>query len=148
MGDYAHQDRLRVGQVDIDPESDVPVYRQIADVLRERIESGHYRPRRPLPSEAVLQRETEVARDTIRRAVAHLAEAGLVYTVRGRGTYVRGRHAVIDATPGMRIFARAATASERATLSVPEGAPVLVVERAGGEVEVFPAGEAEVRVRP
>ncbi len=134
--------------MDLDHESDIPVYRQIADILRERIESGRYRPRRPLPSEAMLQRETEVARDTIRRAIAHLAEAGLVYTVRGRGTYVRGRQVVIVAEPGMRVFAREATAGERATLGVPEGGAVLVVERPGGEAEVYPSGEAEVRVPP
>jgi DNA-binding GntR family transcriptional regulator len=132
--------------VDLDHESDIPLYRQIADALRERIESGRYRPRRQMPSEAVLQRETEVARDTIRRAIAHLAELGLVYTVRGKGTFVRGGQTVITAEPGMRIFARTATPSERTTLEVGEGAPVLVIERAGGEVEVVPGGAGKVRV--
>ncbi len=137
-----------VSQVEIDHRSDTPVYQQIAAELRARIGAGRYRPRRPLPSEPQLQQEFGVARDTVRRAFAHLAELGLVYTVRGRGTYVRGEHEVVTAEPGMRIFARAATAAERETLDMAEGAPVLVVERAGGEVEVFPAGEAEVRVRP
>lgn len=63
-------------------------YRQVATVVRERIESGTYPAGSQLPTEASLVAEFGVARDTVRRAMALLAEDGLVVTSHGRGTYV------------------------------------------------------------
>jgi DNA-binding GntR family transcriptional regulator len=74
-----------------DPLAPVPRYRQIAVILRERIESGELEPDRPIPSEAQIQQEFGVARETARRAVALLREEGYVVTVPGMGTYVKRR---------------------------------------------------------
>lgn len=65
-------------------------YRQVATTVRERIESGAYPAGAQLPTEASLVEEFGVARDTVRRAIALLAEDGLVVTSHGRGSYVRG----------------------------------------------------------
>jgi DNA-binding GntR family transcriptional regulator len=65
-----------------------PAYRQIAALLRDRITDGTYRPGTQLPSLRALQAETGHAIMTIRRAIAVLADEGLVRTV-GKGTYVR-----------------------------------------------------------
>ena len=54
----------------IDPIAPVPPYRQIADILRRRIESGKYQPDTRIPTESELVEEFEVARTTARRAVA------------------------------------------------------------------------------
>lgn len=133
--------------IDIEPRSEVPVYRQVAAALRARIESGELHPRRPLPSELHLQQEYGVARDTVRRALAALAEVGLVRTVPGRGTFVRSITVTrVEMEPGMRIFVRDATAAEKATLDLADGVQVLVIERRSGEVEVLPADSAEIRV--
>jgi DNA-binding GntR family transcriptional regulator len=72
----------------VDPESATPVYVQVADILRARIESGKLLPDRPVPSESQLQQEFGVARGTARKAIALLREEGLVVTVKGRGSYV------------------------------------------------------------
>ena len=64
-------------------------YRWVADVLRERIETNVYSAGTQLPTEAALVEEFATARDTVRRAVAVLAENGLVVTTHGRGTFVR-----------------------------------------------------------
>jgi DNA-binding GntR family transcriptional regulator len=72
----------------IDPKGPIPVYRQIADVLAARIESGELAEHRPIPSEAAIVQEFGVARTTARHAVAHLRERGLIYTVPQRGSYV------------------------------------------------------------
>ena len=72
-----------------DPLAPVPRYRQIAGILRERIEAGELEPDRPIPSEAQIQGEFGVARETARRAVALLREEGYVVTVPGMGTYVK-----------------------------------------------------------
>jgi GntR family transcriptional regulator len=75
----------------VDPLSSVPVYRQVAAILRERIESGELEPDRPVPSEAYLVQEYGIARGTARRAIEVLRDEGLVVTVQGRGTYVKPR---------------------------------------------------------
>ena len=74
--------------VSIDHEGDVPVYIQLAGILRERIRSGDLAPRRPVPSKRSLQQQYGVAGGTIDKAIAILREEGLVRTVIGRGIYV------------------------------------------------------------
>jgi GntR family transcriptional regulator len=72
----------------VDPDSATPVYVQVADILRARIEAGELLPDRPVPSETQLQQEFGVARGTARKAIALLRDRGLVVTVKGRGSYV------------------------------------------------------------
>lgn len=75
--------------MEIDHDSPTPVYQQIAAWVAERIESGELAPDRPIPSEKTLMQEfSGVARTTVRRAVAHLRDRGLIYTVAQRGSYV------------------------------------------------------------
>jgi len=64
-------------------------YRQVATVPRERIEFGQYPARSRLPTEALLVDEFGVARDTVRRVIALLAEDALVVTSHGRGRHRR-----------------------------------------------------------
>ena len=75
----------------IDPLAPVPPYRQIAAILRRRIEAGEYPPDTRIPTESELVEAFEVARTTARRAVEVLRNDGLVYTVPQRGTYVTKR---------------------------------------------------------
>lgn len=72
----------------VDHESATPVYLQLADILREAIQRGDYRPGRSIPSETALVQEYGVARLTARKAVRVLAAEGLVRVVQGRGVYV------------------------------------------------------------
>jgi DNA-binding GntR family transcriptional regulator len=72
----------------LDPEGPVPLYAQLADVLRGQIEAGDLAVNRPVPSELTLQQTYGVSRDTARHALKVLREAGLVVTIRGKGTYV------------------------------------------------------------
>jgi GntR family transcriptional regulator len=75
----------------IDPHSDVPSYRQLADQLRARITSGEIAPREPLPSITYIRQETGLAVGTIRAAIAVLTEEGSAYVVPGRGTFAGPR---------------------------------------------------------
>jgi GntR family transcriptional regulator len=72
----------------IDPTARIPPYKQLAEIIRERINSGRYSKGSRLPSEAEFMEEFEIGRNTARRAVGELREAGLVETVRTRGSYV------------------------------------------------------------
>jgi DNA-binding GntR family transcriptional regulator len=79
--------------MNIDREGPIPPYRQIADILRDRIESGEIPPGRRIPSLTELEQEFTVARDTLRKAVQVLKDEGLVETVSGMGIYVRDKAA-------------------------------------------------------
>jgi GntR family transcriptional regulator len=74
---------------DYDPLAPVPRYRQIANIIRRRIESGELQPERPIPSEAQIMQEFGVARATARHAAELLRDEGLVVKVPGLGTFVR-----------------------------------------------------------
>jgi len=77
--------------VSIDHEGDVPVYVQLAEILRARIMSGELAPRRPVPSKRTLMQDYGVAGGTIDKAIGILRGEGLVRTVVGRGIYVTER---------------------------------------------------------
>ena len=72
----------------IDYEGPVPVWRQIADVLREQITSGQIQPGRPIPSRRRLAQEHGVAEVTATKAVKLLKDQGYVRGTVGRGTFV------------------------------------------------------------
>lgn len=126
----------------IDQASYEPVYRQLARILRDRIQAGDLPPGAALPSEAALAQTFDVGRDAVRDALASLRHDGLVIITRGRGTFVREpatELTVVRAGAGTRVTARVATADERLRLGLPEGTAVLVVTRAGEPDEVLPA---------
>lgn len=62
-------------------------YRALADELRAAIRSGRVGDGGQLPTEAELVAEQGVSRQTVRRAMQELVAEGLVYRVRGRGTF-------------------------------------------------------------
>ncbi len=72
----------------VDHESNVPPYRQVAAILRARIESGELAPRQRLPSIAGLVQEYGIARTTAAKALKVLIDEGLAEVVPGWGTYV------------------------------------------------------------
>ena len=65
-----------------------PIYRQIADDLRLRIESGALAAGSKLPTEVELRDRYHVSRNTIRDALKWLLNRGLVETRHGQGTFV------------------------------------------------------------
>jgi DNA-binding GntR family transcriptional regulator len=67
------------------------VWEQVRDDLAADIASGELPAGGRLPSEQALAVVYGVSRPTIRRAVAALAERGMVRVVHGRGTFVTKR---------------------------------------------------------
>src|SRR5271170_3013306 len=69
-----------------------PMWKQIAEDLRHKIESGELgRDGKPLPTELELQAEYSASRNTIRDAIKWLVTRGMVYTRSGQGTFVTQR---------------------------------------------------------
>lgn len=75
----------------VDRSSDRPVYRQIADQLRNAITQGEFTPGAKLPSERVLMDRYQTSRVTVRQAIAVLGAEGLIDVEHGRGVFVRSR---------------------------------------------------------
>lgn len=71
----------------IDTTSRVHGYRQLADQLAEKIESGEIGDR--LPSLNKLVEDSGLSMSTVQHAVRVLKDEGLVDSVRGRGNFVR-----------------------------------------------------------
>ena len=69
----------------------MPPSRQIAAALRGRIESGDLPPGARLPSITTLMQEYGVARNTARRALGILEDAGLIEVVHGWGSFVKSQ---------------------------------------------------------
>lgn len=122
------------------------IWREIAETLAGEIGLGHAAPGARLPTEAELAARFGVNRHTVRHALAHLAEAGLVHARRGAGVFVTGRpvdyplgrrvrfHQAVEAQGQVpsreftRIETRPCDAEEGAALALTPGSAVHVVE--------------------
>lgn len=69
-------------------DSDVPIYRQISDSIKEDILSGRLAPGEYLPSIRALARELNVSVITTIKAYKTLQEEGVIMAVCGKGFYV------------------------------------------------------------
>ncbi|MTI95940.1 MAG: PLP-dependent aminotransferase family protein [Firmicutes bacterium] len=75
--------------VRLDHDSDIPLYRQIADQLRQAIDAGSLAPGSKLPSIRQLSGELQVNSVTIVTAYRLLEQEGYAWPRPGSGTYVR-----------------------------------------------------------
>jgi GntR family transcriptional regulator len=71
--------------------SRVPLYVQVASVMRQRVEGGRWREGDKISTIEELESEFGVARVTIRQAIEMLRSEGLLDAQQGRGTFVSGR---------------------------------------------------------
>ena len=131
----------------IDPYSGQPRYRQLADILRDAIATGQFKPGVTLPTLQRLADDYELGIDAVRDALAVLRGEGLIETERGRPSRVRARPepTVVRAPVGARVWARMPTEEERQRFTLSEGTPLLVIEQ-DGRRELLPADRFVVEV--
>ncbi|MEX6429555.1 MAG: GntR family transcriptional regulator [Ferrimicrobium sp.] len=70
----------------LDAGSGIPLWAQLAEVLREEIEVGHFDER--FPSEPELVELFKVSRSTVREAIRYLRSEGYLEARQGKGTFV------------------------------------------------------------
>jgi GntR family transcriptional regulator len=87
--------RAKVHSV-LNPASPLPLYQQLAELLRQDIESGALSPGARLPSEPQLSKRHQIGRPTVRQATELLVQGGLIERRRGSGTFVRNQPRRID----------------------------------------------------
>lgn len=132
----------------LDPNSPVPLYRQIEIWLRAQIESGALHSHSRLPSERQLAGQFVTSRVTVTRALKELERAGLVYSQVAKGTFVapQGRidqkvetltsfsedmavqNKIVDSRV-LSMTVRPAVAEVAEALDIPLGSDVFVLQR-------------------
>jgi len=68
-----------------------PIYLQLREVVRAKIEEGEYAPGMAIPSENDLAETYGINRLTVRSAIDALVHEGLLKRIQGKGVYVLGR---------------------------------------------------------
>src|SRR5512140_3200076 len=72
----------------LDFRSNIPIYTQIVEQIRQQVVSGGLKPGEQLPTVRALASDLRVNFNTIARAYRILDEAGIISTQQGRGTYI------------------------------------------------------------
>jgi GntR family transcriptional regulator len=72
-----------------------PIYQQIYDQISSQIINGDLKPDQLLPSMRTAAKELRVSIITIKKTWEMLESKGLIYTVQGKGSYVRS-HSQMD----------------------------------------------------
>jgi GntR family transcriptional regulator, phosphonate transport system regulatory protein len=111
----------------------VSLWRRIADDLEQSIARGAFQPGAKLPGEIDIAERFGVNRHTVRRAIASLAERGLVRAERGSGTYIEARRMSYPIRPRTRfseiVGGAGRSASGRLVASVIEDADADIANR-------------------
>ena len=72
----------------IDHSSVIPLYHQLKEIIKEKIELGKWLPGDKIPSENELCKMYEISRNTAIKALDDLVQEGLLHRVQGKGTFV------------------------------------------------------------
>jgi GntR family transcriptional regulator len=75
----------------IDKNSPIPVYHQIEEWIKGKLERREWEEGETIPSERILAEQLEVSRMTVRQAVTNLVLKGFLYKEKGKGTFVKSR---------------------------------------------------------
>ncbi|TGB02806.1 GntR family transcriptional regulator [Halobacillus salinus] len=66
-----------------------PLYRRIAQQIKDEIEEGRWKEGESIPTELHLSKQFDASRVTVRQAIKLLVEEGLLEKIQGSGTYVK-----------------------------------------------------------
>jgi len=72
----------------IDRQASLPIYRQLKEIIKEKIEDGKFRPGDRIPTEYELCEQFEISRAPVRQALLELVNEGVLYRQQGSGTFV------------------------------------------------------------
>lgn len=74
--------------ITLDFRSNIPIYIQIIDQMRQQVADSRLKPGDQLPTVRALASDLRVNFNTVARAYRLLDEAGIISTQQGRGTYI------------------------------------------------------------
>ena len=82
--------------------SGVPIYAQITEQIRAKILSGELKEGEVLPSIRLLAKELRISVITTKRAYEDLEQAGFLYTLPGKGSFVAAQNPEIHREEALR----------------------------------------------
>ena len=80
----------------IDYQDSRPIYEQIVENFKLQIYKGILLPDEQMPSVRSLAMELSTNPNTVQKAYAELERQGFIYTVKGRGNFVKGNETLKD----------------------------------------------------
>lgn len=129
-------------------DSEVPLYLQVSEWIREKIQKGDLSTGDRTPSENQIMEILNVSRGTVKKGVTMLVKEGVLVQVQGKGTFVKSENISYSLGEGLLSFAeslesqhlkfstqvitcRRENASKfvASKLRIAEGAPILYLER-------------------
>ncbi len=128
------------------PNRFIPLYYQLENILRSKIEGGEVLPNHKLPTEQELSREYKISRATVRQALAALVSEGLLYRKQGKGTFVTEKATQTKSVKLTGFTEDLFTEGHQAEVKIMEIRPVPAPDRVAGVLRV-PAGEQVVRFK-
>ena len=75
----------------IDPQSPLPKYHQLKEIVKESTKKGIIKPNERIQSESELMTAYKISRDTVRHAIGDLVNEGWLYREPGIGTFCADR---------------------------------------------------------
>ena len=96
-------------RIRVDATLPTPIWSQIEEAVRHLVASGALRPGNGLPSVRDLARELRINPNTVAKAYQRLAEAGILETRRGEGTFVADRPPAMPPAERARLLREGAT---------------------------------------
>ena len=82
------------------------LYQQVADYIRNAIVQGYYKKGDMIPSERELRETLNVSRVTVREGMKLLSDSGMIYSVKGKGSFVAVDNNDIEASSEQLEFFR------------------------------------------
>lgn len=104
--------------VKLNPDSSIPLYKQLVKSLNSEIEQRNLKDGERLPSELELMEIYGVSRITVRTAIDELQEMGIVKRSRGKGTFVASKIVEYSADDRIGFTHSCALAGKKATTEV------------------------------
>ena len=72
----------------VDKRSPIPIYYQLKNIIREKIENEEWKTGDRIPSIPELSRFHNISQMTARQSIGELCDEGLLYSIQGKGTFV------------------------------------------------------------
>ncbi|WP_163580654.1 GntR family transcriptional regulator [Gracilibacillus saliphilus] len=72
----------------IDKQSPIPIYHQLEEQIKSKIENGEYKPGDALPSEREYAEQLNISRMTVRQAITNLVNERYLHRIKGKGTFI------------------------------------------------------------
>lgn len=109
-----------MNKLNIDKNSDTPVYRQIIERIAYLVQSGKLKAGEKLPPERELAQQLGTARGTVKKAYEKLAANNVVQILQGRGTFVSAEQDVVPVSRkdrAVKLIGRTLTGLEKMNFS-------------------------------